>query len=173
LQFIQHFPDFRRQSDRPRTSVFPEYGDLAGFTPGAEIAPAQSTGLRNAQTSRVEELEQDLVPERHIDRQKALDVLFGDDPFRQSLLVWWQGQLRRGVRRQIPSPATEGKQTLYRCQRTDARNGSQSGFDERLIEVLKVAKPNRVEWLANVRQEAVGVAPVAGSRVRAGLAVQP
>jgi hypothetical protein len=35
-------------------------------------------------------LEQDLVPERHIDRQQALDVLLGDDAFRQSLLVWWQ-----------------------------------------------------------------------------------
>src|ERR1039457_2969861 len=57
LQFIQHFPDFRRQSDRPRTSVFPEYGDLAGIAPCTEVAPAQPTGLRNAQAGRVEELE--------------------------------------------------------------------------------------------------------------------
>src|ERR1043166_6748734 len=72
-------PQHRGEGDGPRAPVLAEHRDLAGVAARVEITPAQPAGLRNAQTSGVEQPHERSIAGPGVGFEQPRDVVLSHD----------------------------------------------------------------------------------------------
>jgi hypothetical protein len=93
---------------------------LPGFTSRAEITPSQAARFGDAQPSYVKQIQQNMIARFRIRSEYPMHILFGQDPFRQALLVAGQYQFGGRVRRHVSHPAAEAEEAFDPCKRANA-----------------------------------------------------